>query len=130
MRMLKRLLVIALVVAVIAIPINDGVRYLMAFYSVDDVTRGASEQAAGLVHSSGGDRNGPGLAAVNYARDRGVTVTNYDQQNGVVTVWTAAPVNGTIVYGAIVNATSGVPFRDWWKKAPLVKAKATAYSAL
>ncbi len=127
---MKRLIVIALVVAVIAIAVNDTARYLMAYYGVDEVTRASAATAAQLARSSNGDRNGPGLAAENYATEHGVHVNGYDQANGVVTVWTDAPVTGTIAYGALVNAMSGVPFKDWWKKMPRISGKASAYTTM
>ena len=126
MRMVKRLLVIALVVALIAIPINDVVRFLGAFYNLDNVTRAASQVAADQARRSGGDTTGPGTAAVGYAQANGVHVYGYDQSQSKVTVWTDAPVHGTLAWGALMAALARRPLTEWWTVPPTIRSRAEA----
>jgi hypothetical protein len=126
MQLLKRLLVIILVVALVAIPINDLVRFLGAFYSLDNVTRAAALTAAEQAKRSRADRTGPGTAAVEYAAARGVHVSGYDQDQSKVTVWTDAPVPGTLAWGPLTAAFARKPFKQWWASPPLIRAKAEA----
>ena len=128
MQLIKRVLIIALVVALIAIPINDVVRYLGAFYNLDNVTRQSAQAAAESAKSSGGDTRGPGMAAVEYAAARGVHVYGYEQVQGTVTVWTDMKVTGTLAWGPIAAAMAGVPFKDWLKTPPTIKSKAEAFA--
>jgi hypothetical protein len=124
-RTLKRLLVIALVVLVIAIPVNDFARFLMTFYSLDTVTRAAAQAAADQAKRQA-SRDVAGAAAVRYAQANGVHVYGYDQTQSNVTVWTDAPVPGTLAWGAIVAAMARKPFGEWWKTPPTIQGKAEA----
>jgi hypothetical protein len=126
MEMLKRVLIIILVVAAIAIPINDVTRFLGAFYSLDNVTREASQVAAEQARRSGGDRTGPGTAAVQYAAAKGVKVYGYDQNQGKVTVWAEAPVKDTFAWGPLMAALAGKPFGRWWSTPVMIRSKAEA----
>jgi hypothetical protein len=126
MQLVKRLLIIALVVALIAIPINDLVRYLTAFYNLDNVTRAASQVASDKAKASGGDKTGPGTAAVAYCAANGVRLYGYDQDQSRAMVWTETSVPGTIAWGPLVAALAGKPFREWFKTAPVIRSKAEA----
>jgi hypothetical protein len=126
MQLLKRVLVIALVVAVIAIPINDVVRYLGSFYNLDNVTRAASQVAAERAMRPGGDRTAAGTAAVRYGAANGVRIYGYDQDQAKVTVWAEAPVRGTFAWGPLMAALARKPFAQWWTTPVMIRSRAEA----
>jgi Flp pilus assembly protein TadG len=125
---IKRLAIVAVILLVVATPINDIGKYMTASYNLENVTRETAAQAAAAAKSSPGDRNVGGAAAVNYARTKGVEVYGYDQSNGRSTVWTRTGVAGTWVWGPIVAATAHKPFSQWWSQKVPITGKAESLS--
>jgi Flp pilus assembly protein TadG len=119
----KRIMVIALAVAIVAIPINDFGRYLNAYYNLDNVSRDAASAAAGQAHRLG-NRDATAAVAVRYAQSRGVTIKFYDQTLERITLTTTTSVPGTWVWGPFVAATKGAPFQQWWNIPLTIESKA------
>lgn len=126
---IKRLIVAAVVVAIVATLINDIGTYLTSYYRLDNVTRGAASAAAYVVKHDPTATTASGLAAMAYAQTNGVTLYGFDQSNGRCTVWTRADVIGTWVWGPVSAALAGKPYTQW-RSAPLPitgKAEALIY---
>jgi hypothetical protein len=123
MRVLKRILTIVLVVAIVAIPINDLGRYLTAYHNVDTVTRDAAGQAASQARHLG-NRDATAAVAVRYAQARGVTIKYYDQTVDRIILTTTIAVPGTWVWGPVVAASQRVPFSQWWSTPLVIETKA------
>jgi len=119
MSVLKRLIRILVVVAIVAVLVNDAGRYISAFYSLDTVTRDTAVQAAQAAHNSRNDPSGPAAAAVAYAAQHGVTIDGYDQTSDAVVVTTWIPIPGTWVVGPVTAAFARKPLSQWWT-VPLV----------
>lgn len=115
---------IALIVALIAIPINDFGRYLTSYYNLDNITREATAEAA---RSGGGNsREERARTAVAYAGPRGVTVKFVDLENDHIVVKTTMPVSGLLVWGPFVAATNGVPWQRWWTTPVIIQSSANS----
>ena len=108
MRMLKRLVVIALVVARDrdtdqrpgALP-----GHVLQPRQRDARGRSGSSRAGQEVRRTTRRRPGPRRSTTR--RQNGVHVYGYDQAQGKVTVWTEAPVPGTLGWGPIAAAARG-----------------------
>ena len=114
MQWLKRILIAAVIILVVATPINDIGKYLSGYYNLDTVTRRAADEAASVAKRNLGDTTASGLAAMGVAQTAGIVVYGYDQSNGRCTVWTRANVPGTWVWGPVLAAMSGKPYTQWW----------------
>jgi hypothetical protein len=112
------------VVAIVAVPVNDAGRYVSAFYNLDTVTRDTAVQAGQAAHYSRNDSSGPGAAAVAYAAQHGVTVDGYDQTSDVVVVTTWIQVPGTWVAGPVMAAFAHKPLSQWWTTPLVIHARA------
>ena len=121
--MFKRILTIVLVVAVVAIPINDFGRYLSAYYSLDNVSRDAASAAASRARQLD-NHDATAAVAVQYAQAHGVTVKFYDQSLERITLTTTIAVPGTWVWGPLVAASKGAPYQQWWNIPLTIESKA------
>jgi hypothetical protein len=108
--MLKKLLIAALVIAVIAVILNDAWQYSEAQRNLRDTTYDLTMWAA----RNGGDLSRDQAAAkvAALATQDGVTVYQYDQSEQGVRVWTQSTVPNTIVVGTVVNLTDGMPIAE------------------
>jgi hypothetical protein len=120
---LKRILTIALVVAIVAIPINDIGRYLSSYYNLDNISRDVAFQAASQARRVTG-RDALAAYAAQYALERGVTVKYFDMTIDKIDVTTTMAVPGTWVWGPVVAASKGLPWSQWWNTPLVIEAKA------
>lgn len=103
---MKKLLGIAIAVALVAIVLNDGGRYLAAWNGLDTLAQNCAVAAAG---TQSRDRNEAAKAAVAVASTEGATVYLYDQDEATVHVWVEKPVTGTWVLARIWAPIMGQP---------------------
>jgi len=108
--MVRKTIVIALVVAVIALIANDVWRYAEAQQRLRDTTYSISRWAAETALDEPRDRVAKEL--VEKAAPAGVTVTMYGQSETGVQVWTQTEVPGLIFAGTIVNMMQGKSFAE------------------
>jgi hypothetical protein len=121
---IKRILQIALVVAIVATPINDVGRYLGGYYNLDNATRDIASQAGMRAKNPSSSRDQVAAFAAQFAQQKGITVKYFDQTVDKVTVWTTTTVPGTWVWGPAVAASQGVPFPKWWSTPLVIESKA------
>ena len=103
---MKKILVIALIVGVAAIFVNDLGAYVGARRDLVEGARDAANAAAG----TGGSRDAAARAAAEAAHARGAEVYLYNQDGSRVEVWARIPIEGTIAYGPIRSLIAGDPF--------------------
>lgn len=103
---MKKLLGIAIAVALIAIVLNDGGRYLAAWNGLDSI---AQDCAVAAASTQSRDRNEAARAAVAKATPQGATVYLYDQNEATVHVWVEKPVTDTWVLERIWAPITGQP---------------------
>lgn len=111
---MKKLLGIALVVALAAAAINDIGRYATTAYNLGETTGEIARYAADRVRTTGASREVIGSEAATFASQRGIEVTAYDHNASQVVVQTRASVNGTWVLAPGLALMNGQP-----KEAPL-----------
>lgn len=105
--MLRRIVIIALVIAVIGLIINDASRYASAQRLLRDTTYDLATWAAGEATPTNRDAVAGDIAAM--AAEKGVRVYQYGQSDQSVQVWAETTVEGTIVAGIVYNLFAGVP---------------------
>lgn len=108
--MLKRLIIIALILAVVGVVIHDLSIFASAQRALGDTTYDLATWAAHNTEGMKRDKAAAKVAAE--AARHNVTVYQYDQSERQVEVWTRAEVPGTIVAGPIVNLVRGVSFPE------------------
>ncbi len=118
---MKKLVVIALVLALAVTFVHDLGAYVGARRAVVEATRDAADVAAGLATSG---RDAAARAAADSAADRGVTVYLYNQDSTRVEVWGKIEVEGTWVYAPatalIENRPSEqLPELEYYATAPI-----------
>lgn len=91
---MKKILGIAFAVALVAIVLNDGGRYLSAWNGIDVI---AQQSAVAAAATQSRVRDEAANAAVAAAQPQGATVYMYDQDDATVHVWIEMPVRGTWV---------------------------------
>jgi hypothetical protein len=96
-------LVTVLVVIVVIAVVNDIGRYLITWYTLDEVTR----ETSGVAAATGGDRDAAARAAMDYAQTQDVTVYAYDEKDGKVYVWTEKQLDGAWLLDSILLAVRG-----------------------
>lgn len=97
---MKKILVIALVVALAVTFVHDLGAYVNARRALVEGTRDAADVAAGVATTG---RNAAARAAADKALERGVTVYLYDQDGTRVEVWGRIEVEGTWVYAPVTG---------------------------
>ncbi len=102
---MKKIIVIAVVLALAAVFVNDLGAFVNTRRELVEATREAADVAAG----TRGDRNTAGRAAAAAAAARGVEVYLYDQDGTRVQVWARAEIEGTLVYGRVLALIAGEP---------------------
>jgi hypothetical protein len=104
---MRTLLIITLVVALIAVFVNDGGRYSNTKYDLGTVT----EDVADLVANSAGGKTRDQAAAIAAAMalKNGFKVYQYDQDKQGIRVWTEGIVSGTWVLGPFMAWRAGKP---------------------
>lgn len=105
---MKKLLGIALLVAIVATGINDIGRYFTTRYTLGE-TSGEIARAAADRARAGNSRDAVAMEAATFAVQRGIEVTAYDQNTNLVTVYTRAKVEGTWVLTRVVALVGGNP---------------------
>lgn len=103
---MKRVLLIALGIAVAVTFVHDLGAYVNARRTVVEATRDAADVAAGVATSG---RNEAAVAAVDTAAEYGVTVYLYNQDNTRVEVWGKIEVQDTWVYGPVTAVIENRP---------------------
>lgn len=94
---MKKVLGIALTIALAAVFVNDVGRYAKARYDASVIAQTAAEAAAS--NGKTRTRNENAIAAANAAARDGGTVYLYDQDENQAYVWVRYPVNDTFVWG-------------------------------
>ncbi len=108
--MLRRLIIIALVLAVIGVVIHDLSTFASAQRDLGDATYDLATWAARNTDGLSRDKAAAKVAAE--GTRHGVTVYLYDQSDRSVEVWTRSYVDGTFVAGPVVNLVRGMPFSE------------------
>jgi hypothetical protein len=104
---MRTLLIITLVVAVIAVFVNDAGRYGNTRYDLSKVTEDVADAVASSV--GGKTRDQAAAMAAAMALKSGFTVYQYDQDKQGIRVWTEATVPGTWVLGPFMAWRAGKP---------------------
>lgn len=104
---MKKLIVIALVVALGAVFINDIGRFARSRYNLDNATNQVVDEIASRAASLPRDKAAGQVAAL--AQQHGIRVYQYDQNGTGVQVWTELPVEGTWVLGKYVDWRNAQP---------------------
>ncbi len=105
--MVRRIIVIVLVVAAIALVVNDLSHYASAQRGLRSTTYDLALWAGKNAQQLSRDQAARELAVM--ASEKGVTVYQYGQGDNSVQVWTKADVNGTLVAGALVHLFRSEP---------------------
>jgi len=103
----KKLIVIALVLAVGAAFVNDVGRFTRSRYNLDNATHQIVDEIAARAGRLPRDQAAGQVAAL--AQEKGIRVYQYDQNGTGVQVWTELPIEGTWVLGRFVAWRSGKP---------------------
>lgn len=106
---MKKLLIVAVVLAVAITFVHDLGVYVSARRALVESTRDAAELAAGMSNAS---RDEAARAAADKAAERGVTVYMYDQDGTRVELWTRIEVEGTWVYAPVSAFIEGRASED------------------
>jgi len=104
---MKKLIIIALVVVVGAVFVNDVGRFTRSRYNLDNATNQIVDEIAFTAASLPRDKAAGQVAAL--AQEKGIRVYQYDQNGTGVQVWTELPIEGTWVLGRFVAWRSGKP---------------------
>jgi len=117
----KKLLIIAVVLAVAITFVHDLGSYVNARRRLIEGSREAAELAAGMGASS---RDEAARAAAERAAERGVTVYMYNQDSTRVEVWAKIEVEDTWVYAPVTAFIEGrdadqVPVLEHYETSPL-----------
>lgn len=116
---MKKLIYIALFVAVLAVAFNDGGRIFVAKSTLRTDTSSlaawASNNAVGLT------RNAAAAILAERAKGYGVDLYQYGQDKQGVQVWTRKTVGGLWVVGTYAATLRGVPFRKAWGSTTVVE---------
>lgn len=102
---MKKWIKIALALAVFAVIANDLGRYATTVYELSNITRDTALTAGHVP----GTRETVGIAAAEYAQERGVTVYAFDIQNNRVYVYTEMTVTGTWALARYMGMVEGIP---------------------
>jgi hypothetical protein len=118
---MKRVLLIALGVALAVTFVHDLGAYVNARRNVVEATRDAADVAAGVATSG---RDAAARAAVETAAVYGVTVYLYNQDNTRVEVWGKMEVTDTWVYAPVTGWIEGrpadqLPVLEYYASAPI-----------
>jgi len=105
---MKTFLIVALVVLVAAVFINDVGHYARARYNLSEATTQVTDQLA--EYALGKTRDAAAVKAVELAALQKIEVWQYDQNGQGIQVWTRVSVPGTWVMG---------PFQAWRAGKPL-----------
>ncbi|MBE0476213.1 MAG: hypothetical protein IBX62_03835 [Coriobacteriia bacterium] len=106
---MKKFLVAALVLLIVATLVNDAGRYLRMMFRLDTATQEIVRIAADAAPSERGKSQPGGRAAVRAAQERGLVVYGYQIEGNEVQVWTQAMVDGTWIYGPFLAWQAGKP---------------------
>lgn len=115
---MKKLVLVALGIALAIVFVNDLGAYVTARRTVIEATRQAAETAAGVAVDG---RDAAARAAAQTAEERNVTVYLYDQDETRVEVWGRIEITDSWVYAPAVALLEGRP-RD---ELPILESYAT-----
>ncbi len=104
---MKTFLIIALIIGVAAVFINDVGHFARSKYDLNTATETVVDE---LVRSKRMTRHEAAIKAAKLGQQEGVEVYQYDQDDAGIKVWTRVPVDGTLVLG---------PFKAWRADQPL-----------
>ncbi|MBE0417752.1 MAG: hypothetical protein IBX63_08295 [Coriobacteriia bacterium] len=116
---MKKVVVIALIVAVAVTFVHDLGAYVSARQAIVEASRDAADVAAGLATTG---RDAAARAAADTASERGVTVYLYDQDGTRVEVWAKVEVEDTWIYAPVTAFVEGRPS----EQLPVLDYRATA----
>ncbi|HET6498024.1 MAG TPA: hypothetical protein VFH17_03115 [Coriobacteriia bacterium] len=103
---MKKVVFVALGIALAIVFINDLGAYVSARRAVIEATRQAADTAAGAAQSG---RDAAARAAAETAAQQGVTVYLYDQDDTRVEVWGRIEITGSWVYAPAAALLEGRP---------------------
>ena len=106
---MKRFILLAVFVAVLAIALNDGGRLFVARSTLRSNTGSLASWASN--NASGLARDQAATQLVERASSLGVDVYQYGQDTNGVQIWTQMRVSGLWVLGTYKATLDGVPFR-------------------
>jgi hypothetical protein len=104
---MKRILGIVVLVAILALILNDGGRWFNAKSQLRTATSELSGWASTSARVVGRDKAAQEL--VNQATIRGVRVSQYGQDDNGIQIWTEQDVRGTWLLGPYIALSKGVP---------------------
>jgi Flp pilus assembly protein TadG len=105
---MRTFLIIALILLLAAVFLNDVGHYARAKYNLDVATTTIVNEVSR--YGVNRTRNLAAIKAAAIGRSKGVEVYQYDQDDVGIRVWTRVPVSGTLVVG---------PFLAWRAHKPL-----------
>ena len=109
---MKKLLLAALVIGVIASVVNDVGRYLGAIGRLDAATSQVAQAAASAGRKDKNRTQPGGRAAVAAAQERGILLYGYQVEDNEIQVWTSDEVEGTWVAGPFLAWQAGKPLHS------------------
>ena len=104
---MKKLIIIALIVVVGAVFVNDIGRFTRARYELSEATNLVVDEAASFAASL--TREKAAMQAATLAQKHGIRVYQYDQNGTGVQVWTEIDVGSTWLLGRFVAWREGKP---------------------
>lgn len=117
--MLKRLLFIILFVGAVAVLANDGARYANEVKALRATTHELAQWAADNARTM--SRIQVSTAVTSMGTQRGVTVYQYDQNEGGIRIWTRSEVENTVVLATVANMIEGMTFSEAREKPMTVR---------
>ena len=107
---MRRLLTIALVIALMAIVVNDASHYFLAYVDLRNSTDELADSVASVAGSVQADRLGQKIADL--AAGLKIRVTRYAMTPGQITLWTQENATGTWLLGPYLALRQGVPLEQ------------------
>ena len=106
---MKKLLTLALLVAILGVGFNDGGRWFAAENSLTESTNDLASWAAINVGSMPADQAARALS--DRAAPMGMRIYQYAHTPTGIELWTEKDVTGTLVVGPYIAMMRGVPFK-------------------
>jgi len=108
--MIRRVLWIVILVAIVAVVLNDGGRWFNTRSNLSQATSELGAWASSNLSSVTRDQAADAIAKK--AGEAGITVYQYGQDPNGVQIWTQTDVTGTWVLGPYAALVRGVPFKQ------------------
>lgn len=108
--MIRRVIWILLLLAIVALVLNDGGRWFNTRSSLSEATSELGAWASSNLSAQTRDQAANAIAEK--ASQAGITVYQYGQDPNGVQIWTQTDVRGTWVLGPYAALVRGVPFKQ------------------